>query len=90
MSVASGPRVGDIRATSLAAVVGPQVSVIVGGLVCLAGAAVTLRAFPALISHRLRLLATEPESASDTPSGPASPGPASPGQPAASSGEYGT
>ncbi|MGH2513835.1 MAG: enterobactin transporter EntS, partial [Candidatus Limnocylindrales bacterium] len=46
--VTSGPRMGDLEATGVAAVLGAQFSVVSGGLLCLAGVAVVARAFPEL------------------------------------------
>ncbi|HEX5015947.1 MAG TPA: hypothetical protein VFV72_17505, partial [Candidatus Limnocylindrales bacterium] len=49
--VTSGPRLGDIEAATVAAIVGPQLSVLSGGLVCLAGVGVVARLFPELGAH---------------------------------------
>ncbi|MFL5755713.1 MAG: MFS transporter [Chloroflexota bacterium] len=49
--VTSGPRLGDIEAAAAAAVVGPQLAVISGGLLCVAGALVVARIFPQLGAH---------------------------------------
>jgi MFS family permease len=46
--VTSGPRMGDLEATSVAAVFGAQFSVVSGGLLCLLGALAVARAFPEL------------------------------------------
>ena len=46
--VTSGPRIGDAEAAAVAAVVGPQLSVISGGILCLAGLAAVVRGFPEL------------------------------------------
>lgn len=46
--VTSGPRLGDLEATGVAAALGAQFSVVSGGLLCLAGVAVVARAFPEL------------------------------------------
>ncbi len=46
--VTSGPRMGDLEATGVAAVFGPQLSVVSGGLLCLVGVAVVVRVFPEL------------------------------------------
>jgi MFS family permease len=53
--VTSGPRLGDIEAATVASVVGAQLSVISGGVLCLAGVAVVARLFPELASHVIRL-----------------------------------
>jgi MFS family permease len=52
--VTSGPRLGDIEAATVAAVVGPQLSVVSGGVLCLAGVAVVARLFPELAAHVVR------------------------------------
>jgi hypothetical protein len=65
MSVTSGPRLGDIRATTVASLIGAQGSVISGGLLCLAGAVLTVRAFPNLMSHRVRLRRHESDLANE-------------------------
>lgn len=49
--VTSGPRLGDIEAATVAAVVGPQLSVISGGVLCLAGVFLVARLFPELAAH---------------------------------------
>jgi hypothetical protein len=46
--VTGGPRLGDIEAGTVAAIAGPQVSVVSGGLACMAGAGVIARLFPEL------------------------------------------
>jgi hypothetical protein len=46
--VTSGPRLGDAEAAGVAAVIGPQLSVISGGLLCLVGLAEVVRRFPEL------------------------------------------
>jgi MFS family permease len=43
--VTSGPRLGDAEAASVAAVVGPQLSVVSGGLLCLGGLVLVARRF---------------------------------------------
>jgi hypothetical protein len=49
--VTSGPRVGDIEAGAVASLSSPRVSVVSGGLACIAGAALVVAAFPALWSY---------------------------------------
>ena len=49
--VTSGPRLGDIEAAMVASVIGAQLSVISGGLLCLLGVGVVMRAFPELDAH---------------------------------------
>jgi MFS family permease len=46
--VTSGPRLGDAEAALVAAIAGPQASVVSGGLLCLAGLAWVVQAFPEL------------------------------------------
>ena len=49
--VTSGPRLGDIEAATVGAMIGPQLSVITGGLLCVAGVGVVARLFPELAAH---------------------------------------
>lgn len=49
MVVTSGPRLGDVESGSVAALAGVRASVISGGLACVAGVAIILVAFPALL-----------------------------------------
>ncbi len=51
--VTSGPRLGDLEAAAVASAIGAQASVVSGGLLCLAGVAVVVRAFPELMAHVL-------------------------------------
>ena len=51
LAVTSGPRIGDIEAAAVAAVVGAQASVVSGGVLCLVGAVVVTRLFPELARH---------------------------------------
>jgi len=46
--VTSGPRMGDLEATGMAALFGAQFSVVTGGLLCLVGVAAVARVFPEL------------------------------------------
>lgn len=46
--VTSGPRLGDAEAAAVAAVVGPQLSVVSGGILCLVGLVAVVRRFPEL------------------------------------------
>ena len=46
--VTSGPRMGDLEATGVAALFGAQFSVVSGGLLCLVGVAAVARVFPEL------------------------------------------
>jgi MFS family permease len=58
--VTSGPRIGDIEAATVAAIVGPQLSVVSGGILCLAGVAVVARLFPELGAHVVRTTIAAP------------------------------
>lgn len=49
--VTSGPRFGDAEAAAVAAVAGPQFSVVSGGILCLLGLIVVVRLFPELIAY---------------------------------------
>ena len=53
--VTSGPRIGDIEAATVASIVGAQLSVVSGGVLCLAGVAVVARLFPELAAHVVRV-----------------------------------
>jgi MFS family permease len=50
--VTSGPRLGDAEAAGVAAVAGPQFSVVSGGVMCLLGMLAVLPLFPQLLSYR--------------------------------------
>ncbi|MGA3029531.1 MAG: MFS transporter [Candidatus Limnocylindrales bacterium] len=49
--VTSGPRFGDAEAAAVAAIAGPQFSVVSGGVLCLAGLFVVVRLFPELMRY---------------------------------------
>ena len=49
--VASGPRLGDVEAGTVAALASVRVSIVSGGLACLAGVALVVLAFPALARY---------------------------------------
>ncbi len=51
--VTSGPRLGDAEATLVAALAGPQFSVVSGGILCLIGLGAVVRAFPELLTHEM-------------------------------------
>ena len=70
--VTSGPRVGDAEAAAVAAVAGPQFSVVSGGVLCLLGLIAVVRFFPQLMAYES---AAEPLAG-----GPATPAPGSAGQ----------
>jgi len=66
--VTSGPRLGDAEAAGVAALAGPQFSVISGGVMCLAGLLFVLRKFPQLLTYEHQGVSPsgpEPESAQD-------------------------
>lgn len=50
--VTGGPRLGDMEATGVAALTSASFSVISGGLLCIAGAAVVAWRFPELVAYR--------------------------------------
>ena len=52
MVVTGGPRLGDVEAGLAAAAVGAQGSIVLGGLVCLAGTGLVAWRVPALPRHR--------------------------------------
>jgi MFS family permease len=49
--VTSGPRFGDAEAAAVAALAGPQFSVVSGGVMCLVGLLVVVRLFPQLLGY---------------------------------------
>ncbi len=49
--VTSGPRLGDVEAGSVAGLTSPRFSVVSGGVACVAGVALILIAFPALLRY---------------------------------------
>jgi predicted MFS family arabinose efflux permease len=51
--VTSGPRLGDAEAAGVAALAGPQFSVVSGGVMCLLGLLVVVRRFPELLGYEL-------------------------------------
>jgi hypothetical protein len=67
--VTSGPRFGDAEAAAVAAVAGPQFAVVSGGVLCLAGILVVMRAFPQLVGYEQRHDELPATSASASPSG---------------------
>lgn len=60
LAVTSGPRIGDIEAAAVAAVIGAQASVVSGGLLCVAGVAAVVRLFPELSAHVTGLQTADP------------------------------
>jgi hypothetical protein len=58
--VTGGPRLGDAEAGAVAALAGPQVSVVSGGLACLAGVALLAWRLPELDRTVLEPAAQEP------------------------------
>jgi MFS family permease len=51
--VTSGPRLGDAEAAGVAALAGPQFSVVSGGVICLLGLLVVVRRFPELLGYEM-------------------------------------
>jgi hypothetical protein len=51
MVVTSGPRLGDIEAATVASVIGTQLSVVSGGVLCVVGVVAVARLFPELAAH---------------------------------------
>lgn len=49
--VTSGPRLGDAESAGVAAVAGPQFSVVSGGVLCLVGLLAVVRLFPQLLNY---------------------------------------
>jgi MFS family permease len=49
--VTSGPRIGDMEAAGVAALVGPQAAVVSGGILCLVGVVAVTRLFPELVAY---------------------------------------
>ena len=52
--VTSGPRLGDMEAAGVAALIGPQAAVVSGGVLCLLGVVAVVRWFPELAGHTIR------------------------------------
>jgi MFS family permease len=52
--VTSGPRFGDAEAAGVAAIAGPQFSVVSGGILCLVGLVAVVAAFPELLGYEHR------------------------------------
>ena len=61
--VTSGPRFGDAEAAAVAAVAGPQFSVVSGGVLCLLGLVAVVRFFPQLMAYESAV----PEAAAEGP-----------------------
>jgi hypothetical protein len=49
--VTGGPRIGDVEAGSVAATLGTQVSVVSGGLACIAGVGILAAMFPSFARY---------------------------------------
>ncbi len=60
--VTGGPRLGDLEAGAVAAVAGPQVSVVSGGLACVAGVALLAWRLPAFARYDAAVVASQQES----------------------------
>jgi MFS family permease len=52
--VTGGPRLGDMEAAGVAALVGPQAAVVSGGILCLLGVVAVVRWFPEFAGHTIR------------------------------------
>ena len=65
--VTSGPRLGDMEAAGVAALVGPQAAVVSGGILCLLGVVAVVRWFPELAGHTIRRPPTEPAAPAQPP-----------------------
>ena len=61
--VTGGPRIGDLESGAVAGATGVRVSVVSGGLLCLAGVAVIAIAFPELARYDARDWIGEPATA---------------------------
>jgi len=61
MVVTSGPRLGDIEATAVAAATTAQISVVSGGVLCLLGLIAVVRLFPQLAAYDVRAPAAPAE-----------------------------
>lgn len=62
--VTGGTRLGDVRAGAVATVVSPQVSLVAGGIACLAGLFILVASVPAFLRYDARrVVAPEPEAA---------------------------
>src|SRR3954452_1834565 len=59
--VASGPRLGDVEAGTVAALASVRVSIVSGGVACLAGVGLVLLAFPALAAYDAATARRDPE-----------------------------
>lgn len=57
--VTAGPRIGDIQASIAAAIVGPGLAVLGGGLLCITGVAAMQRFMPALGRHEITVATPE-------------------------------
>ena len=70
VAVTSGPRLGDIEAATVASVVGAQLSVVSGGILCLLGVVLVIWLFPELARHEAPGL-IRPASSPPPPGAPA-------------------
>jgi MFS family permease len=69
--VTSGPRIGDAEAAAVAAVAGPQFSVVSGGVLCLLGLIAVVRFFPQLMAYENAALGPIAEGLATTATDPA-------------------
>jgi hypothetical protein len=58
--VAGGPRLGDLEAGAVAAALSTRISVVSGGLACLAGIALLAVMVPAFVRYDARAAASRP------------------------------
>lgn len=70
MVVVGGPFIGDFEAGLVAGVTSPRVSVLSGGLLCIAGLAVASLAFPQVWAYRGRATDPPPQLTDDAVAGP--------------------
>lgn len=68
--VTSGPRIGDAEAAAVAAVAGPQFSVVSGGVLCLLGLIAVVRFFPQLMAYESAALGSIAEELATTAADP--------------------
>jgi hypothetical protein len=65
MVVTGGPALGDVEAGLLAGALGAPVSVVVGGIACLAGTAIVAAVFPELRRHAFLPVSTRRSTGSE-------------------------
>jgi MFS family permease len=70
MVVVGGPFLGDLEAGVVAGVTSPRISVVSGGVLCLAGLAIASMAFPEVWNHRAKATDVVPAVSDDALAGP--------------------